>query len=280
MQIQQIHDWKDSFPLFTGEFQDLDPNWYSEVGTTIIFCMILNVFTPHAIALLEYLYIATKRCLDSCCAKNKITKLKNRREYESLYLGPEFEIGARYSQILTTIFIILIYSSGMPILYVCTFICFFLTYWIDKFLILRFYRTPPHIDLYISRFFSILILLGIIIHYCFGIWMYGNKSILVDNSKTSLNLNSLTDQVKNIFKKSKDSMVADIADRVTYPHNVILFIFLLFLALVFVWRILFMDFLTKFCCRCFKIQKNKIKTQRIYDCNISIKISITFACSL
>ncbi len=38
----------------------------------------------------------------------------------------------RYSQFLTTLFMIFMYSSGIPILYPIAFIFFFLTYWFDK----------------------------------------------------------------------------------------------------------------------------------------------------
>lgn len=186
-----------------------------------------------------------------------------RQDYENLYLGPDFPIGARYSQILTTIFIILIYSSGMPLLYICTFAYFLVTYWVDKVLILRFYRKPPHIDLYISRFFSILILFGVILHYCFAIWMYGDKYILVDNSKTAIE--SISIRVKTIFSNSKNSLVGNIAERVAYAHNLVLFVFLLLLVIAFVWRLLFMDFLLKACCKCFKVRKGKIRCENIYD---------------
>jgi len=43
-------------------------------------------------------------------------------DYNNLYMGPEFLIEVRYSQIMTFFFITLIYSSGMPCLY---FIAFF-----------------------------------------------------------------------------------------------------------------------------------------------------------
>ena len=38
----------------------------------------------------------------------------------------------RYSQILSTVYIIFMYSSGLPLLYAVAVVSFFITYWVDK----------------------------------------------------------------------------------------------------------------------------------------------------
>lgn len=55
-------------------------------------------------------------------------------DYEEIYTGPEFLIEIRYSQIMTFFFITMIYSSGMPVLYITAFLQMLATYWVDKFL--------------------------------------------------------------------------------------------------------------------------------------------------
>ncbi len=55
-------------------------------------------------------------------------------DYQNIYMGPEFLIEVRYSQIMTFYFIAMMYSSGMPILYVISFLQFGVMYWFDKFL--------------------------------------------------------------------------------------------------------------------------------------------------
>ncbi len=47
-------------------------------------------------------------------------------------MGPQFDIDFRYSQILNVIFISMMYSSGLPILYAAVLINFIILYWIDK----------------------------------------------------------------------------------------------------------------------------------------------------
>jgi hypothetical protein len=50
------------------------------------------------------------------------TKQVMQEDYESIYMGPEFLIEVRYSQIMTFFFITMIYSAGMPVLYIISFL--------------------------------------------------------------------------------------------------------------------------------------------------------------
>jgi len=96
--------------------------------------MILNILIPHVSALIESLITCFLRLRDSGCACGRKTKKLIKTDYLELYAGSHFPIDCRYSEILTTIFVSLIYSSGMPLLYVCVFGYFSFTYWVDKFL--------------------------------------------------------------------------------------------------------------------------------------------------
>ena len=46
----------------------------------------------------------------------------------------------RLAQILSSIFVTLTYSSGLPSLYLVAAFSFFVGYWTDKMLLLRYYR--------------------------------------------------------------------------------------------------------------------------------------------
>jgi hypothetical protein len=132
--IKPVKEWWRNFPMFTGNYDDLNPSWYSDVGVTIVFTMFINVIVPHISALLEMLFVYIFRCCDSGCTNLRKTKKTNKRDFFELYMGPQFAIDIRYSEILTTIFITLVYSSGMPILYFSLLLYLILTYWIDKYL--------------------------------------------------------------------------------------------------------------------------------------------------
>jgi hypothetical protein len=228
----------------------------------IILYMVINIITAHLGLVFTYMWIGIKRCCDSCCGR--LTRKRMRKEFLELYIGPEFAMGIRYSQILTTIFVILLYSPGIPILYVLCFIFFFITYWLDKILVLRVYRTPPQINLYMTKLFIILLFLGVILHLGFSIWMYGNKYIMPYSDKTFL------DQISNIVGEylnqyANDNFKAEVIRKITLPHNLILFIFLCFLVAIYILKKILYDplhLLYKICIKNFTVPDDKLN---IYD---------------
>lgn len=260
--ISEVKNWDSSFPLFTGLYSDFNPAWFQNVGVTIIFVMILNILTPHSYPLLLYMWTGCRRCCDrSCCPKNK-TKCVTRGQYLDLYVGPDFDIGLRYSQILTTMFVVLIYSSGLPLLYAILFFYFLLIYWIDKWLILNFYKNPPHTDLYINKIFNIIILFGMFFHYCFAIWVYGNKNILTDNSNSMLS--QISTWIQNLFKFTDNSYATQVLDRITYGHCIVCLIFLCLIFIFIVIRLFFIELFMMCCCKC-ETKHEKPKSVFLYD---------------
>ena len=70
-------------PILNGEYADLDAQWYSNVGTTISFSLLLGVFTPHA----SYFFFAGlnlfMRCLDRGCKSD--LKIEDEQEIKENY---------------------------------------------------------------------------------------------------------------------------------------------------------------------------------------------------
>jgi len=131
----QIEFLPNNFPILKGDYADFTIEWYRVVGTTIVLTMILNVFSPHFSNFCWMIFRGCKRCRDRGCSWDmRRTKKILQVDYENVYLGPEFLMEMRYSQILSNIYIVFTYSGGLPLLYVVAFLSFFATYWVDKFL--------------------------------------------------------------------------------------------------------------------------------------------------
>lgn len=84
----------------------------------------------------------------------------------------------RYTNILTVLAVAFLYSGGLPIMYPTAAIFFFITYWMDKCLLLRCYRRPIKFDNYLAKGvhgYYKFILLG---HVCGFLLMYGLTPIL------------------------------------------------------------------------------------------------------
>ena len=66
----------------------------------------------------------------------------------------------------------------MPLMYLVGLVQFVLQYWMDKWLFLRFYKTPPRYGLEMLNISRTLLLYAIVIHYAFGVYMLSNSQIL------------------------------------------------------------------------------------------------------
>eukprot|EP00347_Sterkiella_histriomuscorum_P019500 403341392 len=171
-----------SVPLFQGQFKEFTVEWYRVVGTTICLTMLINVISPHISNLLFQLMMSCKRCCDrGCSCDRRKTKQLLQSEYENINTGTELLLEFRYSSILTVIYTIMMYSPGLPLLYPVAFLSFFLTYWFDKFFLLKLYRKPPSHTIDLSSQTVQLMYFALILHYVIGLYMYSNITILTPN---------------------------------------------------------------------------------------------------
>jgi hypothetical protein len=194
-----------SFPILNGYYSDFNIEWYKNVGTTISLTMIFTVFTPH---IGNFLFMALRGCRNctdrGCSCDRKKTSKLLQEDYDELYIGPEFLMEFRYSQLLTNIFMTFIYSTGMPALYFVCFISFCLTFWVDKYLFLRVYRIPPRYDITLIRSVRKTLKYAIILHFCIGFYMISNTNILTYTGDISF-LSTFQDQVDELQSYLKDN---------------------------------------------------------------------------
>lgn len=247
--IQSLSQLKFFF-IFAGQYKDLNPQWYNHVGSVIAFAMFINIFTPHLSEFLSYIFVSILRILDKgYCSKHKrFTKKLTKKDYLQLYVGPEFGMEFRYAEILNSIFVTLFFSSGIPILY--SFICIFLflNYWVDKILLLKFYRTPPQYDIKLSKYFNLVIIMALIIHLCFGIWVYGNDDILTSDNTPDY-LSSIQSFVNNLSILD-NSIGYELKRRISLPHNLVLFLLLLIIIIFSILKLIVFDVLKIICSCC------------------------------
>ena len=68
------------------------------------------------------------------------TKKKAQEDLEALYTGGQFMGGKNFSRMMSTLLVIVCYSSGLPVLYIMGFIFFTTTYNVSKFMIIKFFQ--------------------------------------------------------------------------------------------------------------------------------------------
>ena len=100
-----------------GQFGDFGEAWYLTVGTSIMFTMILSIFTAQATKVVALTQLGVSQCADRgfrfqkrscrplCDSGEHITHKASQKALEELYLGPEFTLEERYATLLNQFFV-------------------------------------------------------------------------------------------------------------------------------------------------------------------------------
>jgi hypothetical protein len=169
--------------------EDFDRKWYQQVGSKIIITWLANIVSPHLIhlALSPLLFYLRKR-------KAKLAIIQ--KDMNQLFLGPSFDVTAKYAIALNTIFVTMFYCSGMPLLLFLGSFSLFSQYWSYKYLrkrrkskenlfiflifffsVLRYNSKPPAYDHTLNQSISRYLPLAAIMHLAIGTYAYGCENI-------------------------------------------------------------------------------------------------------
>jgi hypothetical protein len=84
----------------------------------------------------------------------------------------------QYGSLLTVLFMNMTYSSAMPFMNLTTLESLVLLFFMNKILLLRFYRAPPSNSAALPRVITFLMLGAPLIHCLIGVWMFTNTYVL------------------------------------------------------------------------------------------------------
>ena len=138
-------------PILRGPYKDFNTEWYGAVGATICVSIIIETLMP-LFSLSYYFLAGLLRCWDrSCSCTRSRTKQLLQNAYEAIYIGREFNISYSQALIITLTWLVMMYSTAMPILYPCAALGCALSYVVEKYLFLRLYRIPPRYGLELAH---------------------------------------------------------------------------------------------------------------------------------
>lgn len=157
--------------LFNGDYDDFDRTWYLKVGSTFVIMMFMSTLSPHIF------FLILSYPINACKRRYGWKKYKTQHEINSVFLGPEFDRAGKTAQILSVVFICFLYSGGMPILNILCFCTMFILFWVDKILILRYYRRPPMLNYSINDRVIAILPYAIILHCAVSLYMYGSQYV-------------------------------------------------------------------------------------------------------
>mmetsp|Transcript_9056 Transcript_9056/g.13500 ORF Transcript_9056/g.13500 Transcript_9056/m.13500 type:complete len:1091 (+) Transcript_9056:834-4106(+) len=174
------------------EFEDKQPDfgvqWYETSGMSIFIVMCVNIVSPHVMPLLQYKKFKSRiKQIESNLTDTENTSDAQKiwytqDELNQVFIGPHFQLNYRYAQILVNFYICWMYSISMPIMTFLGAVIFYVSYWVDKFLFCRFYRTPPMYSDDMGKFSTKLIGVSVVVHLMMSIWMLGNQKIFRSKS--------------------------------------------------------------------------------------------------
>lgn len=157
--------------VFVGSYADFTREWYINVGESLIFTIMICVFSPH---ILTFLFIYP---IYACKRRFCYHRYKVQSEMNVVFAGPQFDLACRNSHVLNLIFTSYLYSSAMPFLNIITGIALFSLYWTDKYLVLRHYKKPPLLSYHLNNSAIKFLPFIIIMHCSFAIYMFGCEDI-------------------------------------------------------------------------------------------------------
>jgi len=151
-------------------FPDVNRGWYSKVGSKIILPIIIAVFSPHTF---YFFWISFSNWNN----RRKAKHAKSQKKYIKLRTPNTFLVEARYAKLLSCLFVILTYATGMPILFFLFFVMLIVMYWADKIVCLRYSGKPPLYSEDLIQSIAKTIPAALIIHMVFGIYFFSNEEI-------------------------------------------------------------------------------------------------------
>ncbi len=150
----------------TTESSEFDIKWYADVGTGVAMTLVINCFVPKIVILIKELVGAIKRC--GCCAKKK----KSQIELDQSFMPQKFEVEVRYAQVLNTVFSVMFFCSGMPILLVIAWLDLLLLFAADKWYFYNVYHKPPQIGADLSKAMVRVLPVAAFLHLVMACWTY------------------------------------------------------------------------------------------------------------
>ena len=224
-----------------GEFHDIDSIWYARVGSAFCMTMMLNVFTPN---ILTWLRLC---CCDAAKRKRMREIAVTQKKLNESYSGAIFKLEYRYPTVLNVIFVTMLYSSGMPILYPIAAVTFGVMYITDKVALLRLYNRPPMYKASLARLTLNILPIAIVFHLCMAVWMYGSNTLAshpLSYHNTTYTLSLMRKQAQIEFLAGNNTAAENVAhqfnivSRIEKLNGFIPFFLLLCIVIYFILKFL------------------------------------------
>mmetsp|Transcript_16837 Transcript_16837/g.42250 ORF Transcript_16837/g.42250 Transcript_16837/m.42250 type:complete len:896 (-) Transcript_16837:2217-4904(-) len=155
------------FIPLSGDFADISEGWLDEVQSSLVIALVTNIAIPLIPMVVHWPLSVIKR-------KKKVARVVLQEDLNELFEGGLFFLSERYGIALMTLFAILLFAPVNPGLYLLGSVIFVVYGWVDRVLVLRFYRTPQQFDESVGSLLHQLMPYSILLHMLFSSWIFSS----------------------------------------------------------------------------------------------------------
>ncbi|KAG2438791.1 hypothetical protein HXX76_005332 [Chlamydomonas incerta] len=217
--------------IFGGAYADTTPAWYTDVGRPIVISVFLNTVITHAKIGFwwwwrRYKLSSRYRCL-------------TQEQLDASFEGHDFELALKFGQHLYLIFVVMTYSSSMPLLYLLAALHFATCFLSEKYELLKICKRPLTYSRDLAVYAAGTLPFACLWHLALGLWFYslfgcGRSPIMAAAFKASLEAS--LENLKGLMSAASALTPAGVAARLTQSSSAHLFLgFLALAAALFVF---------------------------------------------
>jgi hypothetical protein len=163
--------------LGAGLYQDTSREWFVNIGAGLCLTILILVGTS---ILTTYMIEKTMQFFRHRWARSKFTQKAMNKQLER----GDFMLSMRLAQATNIIVCVVMYFSGMPVLLWVGALGCLVTYWYDKYFLLRCSRVPPNYSNLTVTICLRLMPIAIVANCCFMIWVFGNQMVFPSDMLT------------------------------------------------------------------------------------------------
>lgn len=181
----------------SGEFHDITPKWFVDVGWQVILINLFGLLNPvifGAQALFYHLWCWWK-----------MRKLTEWQDFKALYTPPQFPFAMQHAEVLSAITVTLMFSSGMPILTVVLFVRLALHCLADRAVLFHSSCIPPRYTHHCTLAMAVWLKVAAWGHALMAIWVYGNSAVYPSHNAFSgfeASSSFLNQRAYDVFQRS------------------------------------------------------------------------------
>merc|ERR1712178_201781 len=157
--------------IFKGRYHDFDRTFFPNVGSSL--CITIAMITLSDAAP-QYLWSFILNPLIACCYQRGVV---TQQKLNKIYELPDWSVSNRLAQVMNAITCVMMYSGGMPALYIVGVVYCFVAYWTDKVVLLRGSCKPPTFNESILVTALTLFPLVAFMHTIVSVWMFGQQNL-------------------------------------------------------------------------------------------------------